>query len=76
MVDNVVELDVVIKLDIPVERVIRWAGEAGLTEIVVLGFDADGEFYFASSKADSGDVLYPLEVAKLRLLNVCLGKEE
>lgn len=65
---NVVELDLITKLDIPVERILRRASEAGLTEVVVIGFDADGGEYFASSVSDGGGVLWHLERAKLKLL--------
>jgi hypothetical protein len=68
--DNVVILPVVTTLDIPAERVLSAAAEAGLTEVVVVGRDKDGDEYFASSLADGGDVLWHLERAKLRLLRM------
>lgn len=67
---NVVELQVVTRLDVPVERILARATEAALTEVVVVGLKPDGKFYFASSKADGGDVLWLLEIAKKRLLEV------
>jgi hypothetical protein len=36
--------------------------------VVVLGYDADGEEYFASSIADGADVLWLLERLKRKLL--------
>jgi len=68
--DNVVVLPVVTRLDCPPERVLQAAIEAGLTEATIVGYDADGEFYFASSKASGPEVLWALEVAKKELLNV------
>ncbi len=65
---NVVVASMVSRLDSAPERILHQAGQAGLTEAVVLGFDADGEFYFASSKANGADVLWLLEQAKRRLL--------
>ena len=38
--------------------------------VVVIGYDKDGEEYFASSYADGGTVLWLIERMKLRLLNV------
>ena len=56
------------KLDLPVDRVIDSAMDAGLRCVVVLGYDSDGKEYFASSIADGADVLWLLERLKLRLL--------
>lgn len=58
MTAEVIELDVISRLDIPPDRVLQKALDAGLTEVVVIGYDADGQEYFASSQADGGDVLW------------------
>lgn len=50
------------------DGVLEGAAEYGLTEVVIVGFDKDGDFYFASSQANSGDVIYLLERAKYNLL--------
>lgn len=68
MTAEVIELDVVSRLDIPPDRVLQKALDAGLTEVVVIGYDADGQEYFASSQADGGDVLWHIERAKMKLL--------
>jgi hypothetical protein len=65
---DVVVLPVVTCLDLPPERVLQAALEAGLTEVIIVGYAADGSEYFASSVGDGGDVLWHLERAKLRLL--------
>lgn len=65
---EIITLDLITKLDIPVERVIDGAKKADLETAVVIGWDKDGEFYFASNKADGADVLWLLEQAKKRLL--------
>lgn len=65
---NVVEIGCVTKLDVPVDRVLRAALEAGMTEAVIIGYDADGNDYFASSKASAEPVLWHLERAKWRLM--------
>lgn len=63
----VLELPVVTSLDIDTERVLDKAKEQ-LREVIVIGVTHEGEFYFASSKSDGGDVLWNLEQAKLKLL--------
>jgi hypothetical protein len=66
--ENVVVLHADTRLDIPAERVLSAAFDAGLTDVVVLGYDGDGDEYFASSVADGGDVLWLLERGKTKLL--------
>lgn len=65
---EVVVLPVVTRLDVPAERILEGAVAAGLEKAVVIGWAAGGEFYFASSLADGGEVLWLLEMAKKRLL--------
>lgn len=65
---NITYLDVVTTLDISPERVIDAAKEAELQDVVVIGYDKDGDFYFAANQADGKDVLWLLEVAKKKLL--------
>lgn len=67
---NVVGSGVLTRLDLPVARILAQAGLQGLTEVAVVGFDADGDFYFAGSQADGGDALWLLEIAKKRLLEI------
>lgn len=71
--DNVVELPVITKLDIPAKRVLKKALEANLESAVIIGYDEDGEEYFCSSLADGGDVLWLLERAKAKLLSDEVG---
>lgn len=70
MTAEVVELSVKTRLDIPADRVLTKALERGMTEVVICGFDADGNEYFASSQADGGDVLWHMERARWRLMQV------
>lgn len=70
MSDNVVDLPVITTLDIPPPRILAKAAGAGLESVVVVGFDRDGDFYFASSKSDGSDVLWLLELAKKKLLEL------
>jgi hypothetical protein len=68
LVDNVTVLPVVTSLDVPCERLLTAALESTLQKVIIIGTDAEGEFYFASSTTDGGDVLWWLEIAKRKLL--------
>jgi hypothetical protein len=57
------------KHDLPVDRILEGSTAAGLQSVVVLGYDAKGEEYFASSIADGADVMWLMERLKLQLLN-------
>lgn len=59
----------VTSLDLPPERILE-AAKSELKHVVVLGYDKEDNFYFASSMADGGDVLWLIETLKLRLLQV------
>lgn len=52
------------------DSAIEGAAEYGLESVVIIGFDKDGDFYFASSEADSGQVLYFLERARWELMKI------
>lgn len=71
--NNLIYLDTLTTLDVPVERVLGCALEAEMTEAVVVGYDKDGQFYFASSKASGGDVMWLLTMAQKKLLEVVEG---
>lgn len=64
---DVTFLNCVTRLDIPADRVLEQA-IGKLETVVVIGYDENGDEYFASSKADGGYVLWLLERAKLKLL--------
>lgn len=69
-------LDVTTRLDLPVERVLQAAIEAGLARVIVLGNypaaegapGCDGPTYMAASIASGPDVVWLLELCKHRLL--------
>lgn len=65
--DNILTFDGMTKLDLPVNRILESAIEADMVEVVVLGYDKDGGYYFASSKGDGPSVLWLLEYSKRRL---------
>jgi len=66
---NVVRFTGITKLDMPADHVIESA-LGKLEGVVILGYDKDGQEYFASSYADGGDMLWLLERAKKALLEM------
>lgn len=66
---NVVNLPCVTRLDLPPERVLEAALEAGLDGVVVMGYK-DGEPYFASTYADGGNVMWLMELLRAKLLKI------
>jgi len=57
------------RLDLDPDTVLQ--GAIGkLKELVVVGYEADGSFYFASTRANGPDVLWLLKQAEQRLLAV------
>lgn len=67
---SVVDFGGVTRLPTDPARVLERAANAGLQSVVIVGFDADGNEFFASSDTDGGDVLWHLERAKLKLLRM------
>lgn len=64
---NVADLTVITTLDMDPDRVLQQA-VGKMDEVVIIGFDKDGNEYFASSKSDAGDILFHLERAKHKLM--------
>lgn len=67
---KVINLPVITRLDLQPERVLQAAIDEKMSAAVIIGYDKDDGFYFASSLADGGDVLWLLETAKKALLAV------
>ena len=67
---SVVNLPVVTRLDIDPSRVLDGAQKAGLTNVVILGYDENGDEYFASSYADGGNMLWLLRRAEHALMRI------
>ncbi len=65
---KVIPFSGITKLDMPPDHILDAAKEKGLEGVVIMGFKADGEEYFASSYADGGTVLWLAERLKKRLL--------
>jgi len=70
LVEKVSILPVITRLDLPAERVLNGAIQANLERCVIVGFDSKGELYFASTKADGGEVLWLFELAKKALMEM------
>lgn len=70
---EVIELDCVTRLDIPVERVVEGIPVEELKAIVIVAEMNDGDFYFASNKASGPEVLWLLEEGKYNLMRITSG---
>jgi len=67
MSNNVIDLPVITRLNLDPDRVLNKAiGE--LKDVIIIGYDKDGNEYFASSIADGGDVVWLIERMKLKWL--------
>lgn len=66
---DVVILNVMSRLDLPPDRILE-AAIGKMDKVVIIGYDKDGEEYFASSIADGGTVLWLMEKMKKKLLEV------
>tara|TARA_R110002167_G_scaffold42512_10_gene129145 strand:+ start:325 stop:543 length:219 start_codon:yes stop_codon:yes gene_type:complete len=64
---EVVVLPVVTSLDCDPERVLS-AAQGKLESVVIMGWDKDGDEYFASSIADGGTCVWLAERLKKKLL--------
>lgn len=74
---KVIPIGGVTRLDLPVDQILKKA-VGQLEGVVLIGFDKRGELYAASSYADGGEVLWLLEMCKMKMFNACgiLVKEE
>ena len=66
--NNVIPLGCVTKLDLHVDTVLESA-KGELEGVILIGYDKEGEPYFASTYADGGDVLWLLKKCEKTLLN-------
>ena len=67
---EVIIMEGVTRVDLNPERVLDAAIDVGLTDAIVIGWDKEGELYFASSIAGGADVLWLLEKSKKELLDI------
>lgn len=70
---NVVVAPVITSHDLPVNRILQGAHEADLETCVIIGYTKDGNEYFASNVADGAEIVWCMERAKLKLLNMVRG---
>lgn len=69
MTAKIITLDCLSRHDLPVDRVLQGAIDSDLEGVVLMGYDKEGEHYFASSYADAGTCLWLLEKLKAQLLS-------
>lgn len=62
--ENVAEFTGATKRPLPVDRVLTNPSAVALTEVIVLGWGAAGEFYFAASDADLARAMMLLSCAQ------------
>lgn len=53
---DVVEFDGETTLNVPVQRILSHAVDAGLTRAIVVGYEENGDFYFSASEGDIAKV--------------------
>lgn len=70
MNDNVVNFSGITKLDMPADRILEAAKGTLDGGVILIGYDNDGDEYFASSIANGPDVLWLLERMKIKLLGI------
>ncbi|MEV5407206.1 hypothetical protein AB0L20_32355 [Streptomyces albidoflavus] len=70
MTAEVIDLNLITKVDLPSERILTSALEADLSTVVVIGWDQDNELYFAGSSAYGPENLWLLEMAKTKLIRI------
>jgi hypothetical protein len=69
MTDNVVSFNGVTTLKGDPDITLKFAA-GNLETVVIIGYDKDGEFYFASSEPSGAEVNLLLDIAKNRLINL------
>ena len=69
MTSNIIPIGGVTLLNLPEDSILEQA-KGKMDDVVLIGWDKDGELYFASSLADGGDVLWLIEKCKQALLEV------
>jgi hypothetical protein len=66
---KIIQYTGITRLDLPPDQILERAKDQ-LTDVVIIGYDKDGNDFFASSLADGGTVLWLLEKCKKALLSV------
>ena len=71
---EVIELNVVSRINSPPEKILNAAQKQNLKSVVIIGWTED-DWYFASSIAAGPEVLWLLELARKKLMEVGAGDE-
>lgn len=69
--DNVIRPDFITKVDIPVDTILEGAREAGLKDVVVIGWIEGEGCYLATSSGDAPEIIFLIELAKKQVLDEC-----
>ena len=64
---RIIPIGCVTRLDLPVDRVLEQAKDH-MEHVVLMGWDKDGDLYFASTFANGGEVLWLMEKCKEALM--------
>lgn len=64
------------RLDLDPDVLLKEASEHGLREVVICGFDQEGNEYHASSVSDAGEVLWILRRCEHALMQLADGEPE
>ncbi|MFA6204515.1 MAG: hypothetical protein WC710_15155 [Gallionella sp.] len=64
---KVVPIGCITRLDTPPDQILE-AAKGQMEGVVLLGYDKDGELYFASTWVDGGTVMWLLEQCKKKLM--------
>lgn len=56
------------RLDTSPDRIFEMSKEVGPTDVVVVGWDRNGDFFFRASMADGAEANMLLDIAKAELL--------
>jgi len=73
--ENVVQLGTPSSINYDPAMILANALSDGMSSVVVLGYDLNNEDYFAASIADGGTVLWLMERAKQRLMEIATAIE-
>lgn len=68
--DVVVPFTGITTVDHTPEHTLGAAAKAGLTTVVVIGFENDGDLWFSGSQSDAYQTLWLLELARKRLMEI------
>jgi hypothetical protein len=64
------------KSNVDPQHVLGGAAVAGMTGVLVIGYDRDGQEYFASSYGDAREQLFLIERFKFNLMHVVDEEDE